>query len=146
MTEDQQKLVQKLLVEQKALESNIEVAQQSLELLQASLSSYRRGLNVVEEMEKKNGGEEMLISVGGDLLIEVQLINAERVIRDVGSGVRITQSLPDAKTQTEGIIAAYEQQYARIAQEYQNMTTRAASLNAQLQELVSQIQGERKGV
>ncbi|RDE16536.1 MAG: prefoldin subunit alpha [Candidatus Thorarchaeota archaeon] len=147
MPEDVQGRAQKLLEDQSVLESNMEAVQQRLELLRAVLSNYRSGLAVLEEMEKKQGGEEMLISIGGNAYIQAQLANPGEVTRDIGSSIRISQGLQDAKRDLGEDIASLEQQYAQLAKDYQNIVLQAASVNAQLQELAQkQAQEEPKGV
>jgi prefoldin alpha subunit len=147
MAEDVQRRAQKLLEQQSVLESNAEAYQQQLELLGALLTNYRNGLAVLEEMEKKQGGEEMLVSVGGNAFIQAQLTTPGEVIREIGNGVRITQGLQDAKVDVGEGIATLEQQYSQLANEYRNILLQAASVNAQLQELAQkQAQEEQKGV
>jgi prefoldin alpha subunit len=144
MTEDLQQRAQKLFEEQGTLESNMDAVQQRLELVRAVLTSYRNGLAVLEEMEKRKGGEEILISIGGNVFIEAQLANLETVTRDIGSGVRIAQGLQDAKKEIEENIANFEQQYSRLAQDYQSIVMQAASVNAQIQELAAQKQAQEE--
>jgi prefoldin alpha subunit len=144
MAEDLQQRAQKLFEEQGTLESNMDAVQQRLELVRAVLTSYRNGLAVLEEMEKRKGGEEMLISIGGNVFIEAQLANLETVTRDIGSGVRIAQGLQDAKKEIEENIANFEQQYSRLAQDYQSIVMQAASVNAQIQELAAQKQAQEE--
>jgi prefoldin alpha subunit len=147
MTEDVQTRAQKLLEQQSVLESNAEAVQQQLQLLDALLGSYRNGLAVLEEIEKKQGGEEMLVSIGGNAFIQAQVASPGEVVRDIGSGVRITQGLQDAKKDLGEIIASLEQQSSQFAREYRNIVLQAASVNAQLQELAQrQAQEEQKRV
>jgi prefoldin alpha subunit len=144
MTEDQQKLLQKLYVEQKMAESNVAVLQQRMEMVQAYLTNYRAGALVLEELEKKNEGEEMLMNVGGGIFVQSRLVNPERVTRDIGSNIRIEQSVVEAKKQVEDAIASLEKQYEALANEYNKMITLAASMNAQLQKLASQMQNKEE--
>jgi prefoldin alpha subunit len=144
MTEDLQQRAQKLFEAQGTLESNMDAVQQRLELVRAVLTSYRNGLAVLEEMGKRKGGEEILTSIGGNVFIEAQLANLETVTRDIGSGVRIVQGLQDAKKEIEENIANFEQQYSRLAQDYQSIVMQAASVNAQIQELAAQKQAQEE--
>ncbi len=141
MTEDQQKLLQQLYAQQKATESGMEIVQERMELVQASLNSHRRGLGVLQESEGKKEGEKMLISVGGNIFIDVQLANPDRVTRDIGSGVRIVQKLEDAKKSVEETIASLEQHYAQLAQQHEAISNQAADVGGRLNDLVKQMQG-----
>jgi prefoldin alpha subunit len=140
MTEDQQKLLQKLYLEQKMAESNIAVLQQRMEMIQAYLTNYRAGALVLSELENRKEGEEMLMNVGGGIFVQSRLVNPEKVTRDIGSDIRIEQTVVEAKTEVENSITKLEEQYEALANEYSKMVTHAASMNAQLQKLASQMQ------
>jgi prefoldin alpha subunit len=142
MTEDRQQLLQKLYLEQKMAESNITVLQQRMEMIQVYLSNYRAGAMVLNELEKRNEGEEMLMNVGGGIFVQSRLVNPERVTRDIGSNIRIEQNVVEAKKQVEDAITRLEEQYESIANEYNKMVTHAASMTSQLQKLASQMQNQ----
>ena len=142
MTEDQQKLLQKLYLEQKMAESNITVLQQRMEMIQAYLTNYRAGALVLNELENRQEGEEMLMNVGGGIYVQSRLVNPEIVTRDIGSNVRIEQSVDAAKKQVEDAIASLEKQYETLANEYNRIVTLASTMSAQLQQLASQIQNK----
>jgi prefoldin alpha subunit len=141
MTEDQQKLLQRLYTEQQMTESNIGLMQQRLEAIQVYLTNYRSGLMVLEEIEKKEDGEEMLINVGGSIFVEAKLVNPTKVTRGLGSGIRIEQSVESAKQVVSEAVESLGQQYEKLAQEYQTLVQRASVLNSQFQQLAAQIQG-----
>jgi len=141
MTEDQQKLLQRIYVEQQMTESNIGLMQQRLEAVQVYLTNYRSGLMVLEEIEKKQEGEEMLINVGGSIFVEAKLVNPSKVTRGLGSGIRIEQSLESAKEVVSEAVKSLEEQYEKLAQEYQNLVQRASVLNTQFQQLAAKMQG-----
>lgn len=140
MTEDQQKLLQRIYTEQQMTESNLGLMQQRIEAIQVYLTNYRSGLMVLEEIEKKEEGEEMLINVGGSIFVEAKLTNQDKVTRGLGSGIRIEQSVKDAKEVVSDAVEKLEQQYEKLVQDYQNLLQRASILNAQLQQLAAKIQ------
>ena len=142
MTEDQQKLLQKLYLEQKMAESNITVLQQRMEMVQAYLTNYRAGALVLNELDKRKEGEEMLMNVGGGIFVQSRLVNPERVTRNIGSNIRIEQNVVEAKKQVEEAIASLEKQYEALANEYNKMVTHAASMSSQLQQLAAQMQNQ----
>ncbi|MFW9809025.1 MAG: prefoldin subunit alpha [Candidatus Thorarchaeota archaeon] len=140
MTEDQQKLLQRIYTEQQMTESNLGLMQQRIEAIQVYLTNYRSGLMVLEEIEKKGEGEELLINVGGSIFVEAKLMNPNKVTRGLGSGIRIEQSVKDAKEVVTGAVESLEQQYEKLVQDYQKLLQRASILNAQFQQLAAQIQ------
>ena len=140
MSEEQQQLLQRIYTEQQITESNISVLQQRIEIIQAYLTNYQSGLMVLNEIEKKNEGEEMLLNVGGNIFVEAKLVNPSKVTRGIGSGVRIEQSLEEAKKAVQSSIEGLEKQYQTMTEEYQKLIARASALNSQFQQLAAQVQ------
>jgi prefoldin alpha subunit len=142
MSDEQQQLLQRIYQEQQLTESNITLLQQRLELLQAYLNNFRSGLMVLEEIEGRKEGEEMLMNVGGSIFIQAKLVDPSSVTRSIGSGVRIEQTVEDAKTAVQEQISGLEKQYETLAEEYQKLVARASALNSQFQQLAAQVQGQ----
>ncbi len=140
MSEEQQQLLQRIYTEQQITESNISVLQQRIEIIQAYLTNYQSGLMVLKEIEGKNEGEEMLMNVGGNIFVEAKLVNPSKVTRGIGSGVRIEQSLEEAKKAVESSIEGLDKQYQVMTEEYQKLIARASVLNSQFQQLAAQVQ------
>ncbi|TET12146.1 MAG: prefoldin subunit alpha [Candidatus Thorarchaeota archaeon] len=143
MAEDQQKLLQKIYAEQQMTESNLGLMQQRLEAIQVYLTNYRSGFMVLEEIEKKEEGEEMLLNVGGSIFVEAKLVNPNKVTRGLGSGIRIEQSVTAAKEVVSEALESLEKQYEKLAQEYQTLLQRTSVLNTQFQQLAAQIQSTK---
>jgi prefoldin alpha subunit len=142
MSEEQQQLLQRIYTEQQMTESNITLIQQRLELVQAYITNFRAGLMVLEEIEDKKEGEEMLMNVGGSIFVQAKLVEPSKVTRSIGSGVRIEQSVEDAKTAVQEQMTSLEKQYESMAEEYQKLIARASALNSQFQQLAAQLQGQ----
>ena len=142
MTEDKQQLLQKLYLEQKLAESNVTVLQQRLEMIQAYLTNYRAGLLVLSELENRSEGEEMLMNVGGGIFVQSSLVNPTKVTREIGSDIRIEQSVVEAKKQVEDAITTLEQQYEALATEYNKMLSHITTLKSQLQKLAAEMQNQ----
>jgi prefoldin alpha subunit len=146
MSEDQQKQLQKIYVEQQMTESNLNLLQQRIEVIQVYITNYRSGLLVLEEIENKKDGEEMLMNVGGSIFVQAKLVNPEKVTRGLGSGIRIEQTVADAKAAVTEAVTSLEQQYDALSQEYQKLIARASILNSQFQQLAAKIQGAKPPV
>jgi prefoldin alpha subunit len=142
MSDEQQQLLQRIYQEQQLTESNITLLQQRLELVQAYLTNFRAGLMVLEEIEGRKEGEEMLMNVGGSIFVQAKLVNPSSVTRSVGSGVRIEQTVGDAKIAVQEQISGLEKQYETLAEEYQKLIARVQVLNSQFQQLAAQVQGQ----
>ncbi|TFG97448.1 prefoldin subunit alpha [Candidatus Thorarchaeota archaeon] len=142
MSDDQQVLLQRIYQEQQLTESNITLLQQRIELIQAYLNNFKSGLMVLEEIESRKEGEEMLMNVGGSIFIQAKLVDPTNVTRSIGSGVRIEQSVVDARIAVQEQIGGLEKQRDSISKEYQKLVERASVLNSQFQQLAAQVQGQ----
>ena len=142
MSDEQQQLLQRIYQEQQLTEQNVTLLQQRLELIQAYLTNFRSGLMVLKEIEGREEGEEMLMNVGGSIFVQAKLVNPSSVTRSIGSGVRIEQSVGDAKTAVQEQVTGLEKQYETLAEEYQKLVARAQVLNSQFQQLAAQVKGQ----
>ncbi len=142
MSDEQQELLQRIYQEQQMTESNITLLQQRLELVQAYLSNFKAGFMVLEEIEGKKEGEEMLMNVGGSIFVQAKLVGPSKVTRSIGSGVRIEQSVEDAKIAVQEQITSLEKQHESMGEEYQKLVARISVLNSQFQQLATKLQGQ----
>ena len=97
---------------------------------------------VLEEIEGKAEGDEMLMNVGGSIFVQAKLVDPSNVTRGIGSGVRIEQSVEDAKKAVQEQISSLEKQYESNAEEYEKLVARASVLNSQFQQLANKIQSQ----
>jgi prefoldin alpha subunit len=145
MSEDPQKILQGLYMEAQLTEQNLSILQQRLEFSQVLLNSYRTGLMVLQELENKGEGEEMLMNVGGSIYVRANLVDPNQITRTLGSGVRIEQSLEEAKKGVEEAVSALENQYKQLSEEHGKLVAHSSKLNAEMNRLVALIQGQGTG-
>lgn len=141
MTEDPRITLEKTYSEQQLTESNLSLLQQRIEMVQVYITNYRSGLLVLEEIENRKDGEEMLMNVGGSIFVQAKLVNPDKVTRGIGNGIRIEQNVSDAKAAIFEAVTSLEKQYEALTQEYQKLFVHASRLNTQFQQLAAQIQG-----
>jgi prefoldin alpha subunit len=141
MTEDPRITLEKIYSEQQLTESSLSLLQQRIEMVQVYITNYRSGLLVLEEIENRNEGEEMLMNVGGSIFVQAKLVNPDKVTRGIGNGVRIEQNVSDAKAAIIEAVTSLEKQYEALSQEYQRLFAHASRLNTQFQQLATQVQG-----
>ena len=143
MTEDPQIMLERMYSEQQMTEQSLTMLQQRIEMVQVYMTNYRSGLLVLEEIENRKDGEEMLMNVGGSIFIQAKITNPDKVIRGIGDGIRIEQSVADAKTAIAESVTNLEKQYEALTLEYQKLYAYASQLNTQFQQLAAQIQGAK---
>ena len=143
MTEDPQIMLERMYSEQQMTEQSLTMLQQRIEMVQVYLTNYRSGQLVLEEIENRKAGEEMLMNVGGSIFVQANLVDPEKVIRGIGNGIRIEQSVTEAKAAISEAVANLEKQQEALTQEYQKLYAYATQLNSQFQQLAAQIQGAK---
>ncbi len=143
MTEDPQIMLERMYSEQQMTEQSLTMLQQRIEMVQVYMTNYRSGLLVLEEIENRKDGEEMLMNVGGSIFIQAQITNPDKVIRGIGDGIRIEQSVADAKIAIVEAVTNLQKQHDALTQEYQKLYAYASQLNTQFQQLAAQIQGAK---
>ena len=134
--------VQQLLNEQRALEERINELQSSINMFQETIGSYRTGLAVLEELETKEVGEKILFGVGGAVYIEAQVLSKDRVLRGIGSGVRVEQTIDEAKAELSERIEKLNTSLESLRQEYEGAINRATWLTNQMQSIYAQAQAQ----
>jgi prefoldin alpha subunit len=142
MADEQQDLLQKLYVEQQLTQSNVSTLRQQIEVTQVLLGRYQTGLMVLKELEGKSEDEEVLMNVGGSVFVQAKLVNPTEVTRALGIGVRIEQSLEEAKEGVEQAVESLGKQYEALVAEHERMVNRSAVLEAQMKQIAEQIQAQ----
>ncbi|MBS3793304.1 MAG: prefoldin subunit alpha [Candidatus Thorarchaeota archaeon] len=137
--QDKQEQLQQLYAQQQMAESNANALQEHIELLQAYLQEYRSGLEVLKKIEDKDAGEDMLMNIGGNIFVRARLLDAETVIREVGSGVRIEQDAQEAKASVEDSLSQLQERSGSLSAQYEKLVTQAQALNTQIRQLVAQM-------
>ncbi len=140
MSHDEQRALQQLSLEQQVVSSKIELTQQRMELTQAFIRDQRTGLATLEELEKHKENEEILVHIGGGILLKARIVDPNTVIQEIGSGVRVELSVSDAKKKAEKIIERLQKQYDGLAEDLRKLSAKAADLDSQLREAVKKIQ------
>lgn len=130
MSEDS---MQKLYVQQKLLEEHIPELESSISLLQDAIASYLSGKQVLEELAKRQADEPILIDIGGRINIAAKIVNTDKVLVSLGSGVRVEKSLEEAKSILEKKIEELNDHLAKYRQEYEK-SVRQYSLIRETQE------------
>ena len=144
MTEDQENLLRRVYAEQQIASSTLERKGQQMIRVQAYLENYRVGLLVLEELQGKKKGEELLVNVGGEIYVHAKLVDPKKVTRHIGKDISIGQDVADAKKSTEEIISSLEKQYDSLAQEYQQLLGLSSKLGTQFQQLAAGMQKQEE--
>ncbi|MCF2135788.1 MAG: prefoldin subunit alpha [Candidatus Thorarchaeota archaeon] len=140
MTEEQQRAFQQLSAEQQFVTSNIDLIRQQMDITRAYLHDMQMGLRTLDELKSHQADEEVLMSIGGGMLVTAKLVKPGKVIRDAGSGVKIEATIDQAIERSKELIATLESQYQNLERELEKLTAHATNLDTQLRDLLAKVQ------
>jgi len=144
MTSEQENLLRRVYAEQQIASTTIERKGQQMLRVKAYLDNYRVGLLVLEELQGKKAGEEMLMNVGGEIYVHAKLVDSKKVTRHIGKDISIEQNITEAKKSIEEIISSLEKQYDALAQEYQQILGWSSNLGTQFQQLAAEMKKQEE--
>lgn len=144
MTSEQENLLRRVYAEQQIASTTIERKGQQMLRVKAYLDNYRVGLLVLEELQGKKAGEEMLMNVGGEIYVHAKLVDSKKVTRHIGKDISIEQNITEAKKSIEEIISSLEKQYDALAQEYQQLLGWSSNLGTQFQQLAAEMKKQEE--
>ncbi len=144
MTGEQENLLRRVYAEQQMASTTVERKAQQMIRVQSYLDNYQVGLLVLEELQGKKTGEDMLMNVGGEIYIHAKLVDSKKVTRHIGKGISMEQDVAEAKKSIEDIISNLRKQYDSLAQEYQQLLGWSSKLGTQFQQLAAEMQKQEE--
>lgn len=91
-----------------------------------------RGRATLDTLRVSQGGEEVLLPVGGGTYVRAQIVEPGKVLSSLGSGVVVESSVDDAIARLEERIRSTEQALERAGSELRRVEQDLARLNAVL--------------
>ncbi len=148
MTQEPEKMerLRRLVVELRLMEGSAEILQRRLEFLQAALSDLRIAENSLRELKGKEEGSPILVPIGGNTFIGAKLGNLSKVIVGIGADISVEMSIDEAVEDITSRISEIEKAGASVQQQLEQITAQIQSHRERINELSSQLQGERRGV
>jgi prefoldin alpha subunit len=148
LSREQEKMerLRRLIVELRLMEGSAEILQRRLEFLQAALSDLRMAENSLRELRGKGEGSPILVPVGGNTFIGARLGDLSKVIVGIGADVSVEMSLDEAVEDISSRIDEVEKAGTSVQQQLEQIMAQIQSHREMINELTSQLQGERRGV
>ncbi len=134
--EQRQALAQRVAQELNLLQNLGESLQKQIELLNQNLLEISLTANTLGELEKSEGGKEILVSLGSGSFMQGKLPKTEKVIVGLGAGVSAERSFPEAKKLLEERAETYGKLVERSRGELDRVLARMNILQPQLQTLL----------
>lgn len=126
---DNEQRARKLILSIQALEDEMVHGQSNLQMIEVQAQRLEETASAVTELKKHAPGDEVMVSLGAGVHLQVKLVNASRVVAAMGAGVAAERNLDDALA----LFKKQQEQLADIAKRQEE----------QLQTYQSQIDGMR---
>lgn len=135
-SEQRQALVQRFAQELNLLQNLGESLQRQVDLINQNIVEISLTINTLNELEKGNGGKEILVSLGSGSYIIGGLRKVEKIIVGLGAGVAAEREIPEAKKLLEERAENYGKLLGRSREELDKVLARINLLQPQLQTLL----------
>jgi prefoldin alpha subunit len=120
------------------LEQTAETLQQRISMVNAAITDLTYANATLDGIEKEKENAEMLVPIGGSSYVKVKLVDSNKVIVGMGSGVSIEKSLPDAKVTLKERLDELEKTMNAAQQQFSQIAERINAGRGRLQGLLSQ--------
>ncbi len=129
--------MRKLSVEMQYLEQSAETLQQRLSMLNAAITDLTYASMTLEGLEAQKENDEMLVPIGGSSYVKMKLMNCDKVVLGIGSGVSLEKTLPEAKTMIKERLDELEKSADAAQNQFQQIAERINTGRTRLQTLLS---------
>ncbi len=103
-----------------------------IDLINVAINDFETALSSLREVSRLSDGENMLIPIGGNILIKVSFVKSEKVLVNVGSGVVVEKSIEEAASYLEEKIKVMRDELKKRVNEYQNVLQRMSIIERQV--------------
>ncbi len=135
--EENEKKAQELYMEFQVIEKHIKQMQRQLEALTSQLMELHATGNSLDEFNKIKVGTDILVPLSSGIFVKANIKDNSEFLINVGANVAVTKNTASAKRLIQNQIEELKKVQKQMIGELENMTSRAAQLEMQLQSLVS---------
>ncbi len=89
--------VRRLVLTYQQYQAQAEALVRQISVMQLTVEGLDRALGAVDAMDKAEEGQEMLVPIGSGSFVHAKLASREKVVLNVGAGVSIEKTAPEAK-------------------------------------------------
>ena len=129
--------LRRLSVEMRYLEQTAEALQQRISMVNAAITDLTYANMTLDGIEKEKDNAELLVPIGGSSYVKVKLVDANKVIVGLGSGVSVEKTLPDTKLTLKERLDELEKTMNSAQQQFNQVAERINSGRARLETLLS---------
>jgi len=138
--EEEERRVQSLTYEFRVLEGVVGELRARIGAIDAILRNLTLARTTLENMEKLEIGDEILVPIGGDSFLKAKISDKSRVIIGIGAGVTVEKTLKDAISLVEGRVNELGKNRSDVERQLIQVMERMEYIRGQLQRFLSSAQ------
>jgi prefoldin alpha subunit len=129
---DNEQRARKLILSIQALEDEMVHGQSNLQMIEVQAQRLEETASAVTELKKHAPGDEVMVSLGAGVHLQVKLVNASRVVASLGAGVAAERNLDDA-------LALFKKQQAQLADIAKRQEEQLQTAQSQIDDMRNQL-------
>jgi prefoldin alpha subunit len=137
--------VRRLVAAYQQYQAQADAIVQQINLTQVTAEGLNRALGAVEAMDQAEEGQEMLVPIGSGSFVHARLASREKVVLNIGAGVSIEKTVPDAKEALKARKADVAEASKKLNDVLSKIDQEMQKIQAILGEYESQMQQQQQG-
>jgi prefoldin alpha subunit len=126
VSQEQEKQLRRLVTEIRMMEGTVQILEQRLQLLTASIAELRLAQGSLGDLKSAEPGSNLLVPVGGGVFMDAKLGDITKVVVGIGAGVSVEMG--------------YDKAVGDIGERLQEMEKAQASVQDQLGQVYAQLE------
>lgn len=143
--QEKEKQLRRLVTEIRLMEGSVEVLDQRLQLITASISELRLAQGSLRDLKGIESGNPLLVPVGGGVFMEAQLGDISKVVVGVGADVSVEMDYDNAVEDIGDRLQELEQAQGSVQQQLGQILAQLESHQGMAERLSTEIQNAFQG-
>jgi prefoldin alpha subunit len=143
--QEKEKQLRRLVTEMRLMEGSVDVLNQRLQLLSASISELRLAQGSLRDLKGIESGNPLLVPVGGGVFMGAQLGDISKVVVGVGADVSVEMDYDEAVEDIGKRLQEMEQAHGSVQQQLGQILAQLESHQGVAERLSVEIQNAIQG-
>lgn len=143
--QEKEKQLRRLVTEMRLMEGTVDVLNQRLQLLSASISELRLAQGSLRDLKGIESGNPLLVPVGGGVFMDAQLGDISKVVVGVGADVSVEMDYDEAVEDIGKRLQEMEQAHGSVQQQLGQILAQLESHQGVAERLSVEIQNAIQG-
>jgi len=135
--------LRRLSVEMRYLEQTAEALQQRISMVNAAITDLSYASATLDGIEKEKENAEMLVPIGGSSYVKAKLVDSDKILINLGSGVSVEKNIAEAKVTLKERLDELEKTMTSAQQQFSQIAERLASGRNRLESMLAQRAGKQ---